>query len=87
MSSELSFCKTTVLRKQLISPVLLGRSKIGRKDAVLHSLGNQRYANRNVSVKAGFVNNFSTLIVDFTNLDLSLKLLKKFLVFFRYVVS
>ena len=43
----------------------------------------ERYANRNVSAKAGFVNYFSKLSVDFRKLDLSPKLLEKFLVFFR----
>ena len=42
VSSELPFCKTTLLRKQLISPILFGRSKIGKKDVVLHSLGNRK---------------------------------------------
>ena len=40
VSSELPFCKTTLFRKQLISPILFGRSKIGKKDVVLHGLGN-----------------------------------------------
>ena len=42
VSSELPFCKTTVLRKQLISPILFGRSKIGKKGVVLHSLGKRK---------------------------------------------
>ena len=42
----------------------------------------ERYANRNVSVKAGFANHFSKLSVDFRRADLSSKLLEKFLVFF-----
>ena len=42
VSSELPFCKTTLLRKQLISPILFGRSKIGKKDIVLHSLSNRK---------------------------------------------
>ena len=42
VSSELPFCKTTLLRKQLISPILLGQSKIGKKDIVPHSLGNRK---------------------------------------------
>ena len=42
VSSELPFCKTTLLRKLLISPILFGRSKIGKKDIVLHSLGNRK---------------------------------------------
>ena len=41
VSSELPFCKTTLLRKQLTSPILFGRSKIGEKDVVLHGLGNR----------------------------------------------
>ena len=47
----------------------------------------ERYANRNVSVKAGFVNYFSKLFVDFRKLDLSPKLLETVLVFLRYIVS
>ena len=42
VSSELPFCKTTLLRKQLISPILFGRSKIGKTDVVLHGLGNRK---------------------------------------------
>ena len=43
VSSELPFCKTTLLRKQLISPILFGRSKIGKKDIfVLHGPGNRK---------------------------------------------
>ena len=42
VSSELPFCKTTLLRKQLISPLLFGRSKIGKKDIVLHLLSNRK---------------------------------------------
>ena len=42
VSSELPFCKTTLLRKQLISPILFGRSKIGKRGVVLHSLGNRK---------------------------------------------
>ena len=42
VSSELPFCKTTLLRKQLISPILFVRSKIGKKGIVLHSLGNRK---------------------------------------------
>ena len=57
VNSELPFCNITLLRKQLISPILFGRSKIRKKDVVLHGLGNQKkYANRNDSIKAGFVN-------------------------------
>ena len=42
VSRELPFCKTTLLGKQLISPVLFGRSKIGKKDVVLYSLCNRK---------------------------------------------
>ena len=42
VSSELPFCKTTLLRKQLISPIIFGRSKIDKKDVVLHGLGNRK---------------------------------------------
>ena len=42
VSSELPFCKTTLLRKLLISPILFDRSKIGKKDIVLHGLGNRK---------------------------------------------
>ena len=38
----------------------------------------ERYANRNVSIKAGFVNYCSKLFVDFRTVDLSAKLLEKF---------
>ena len=82
MSSELPFCKTTLLRKQLISPIPFGRSEIGKKDIALPSLSNRKIANRNVSVKAGFVNYFSKLFVDLRKVDLSPKVLEKFLDFF-----
>ena len=42
LSSEMPFCKTTLLRKQLISPILFGRSKIGKKDVVLLGLVNRK---------------------------------------------
>ena len=38
VSSELPFCKTTLLRKQLSFPILFGRPKIGKKDVVPHCL-------------------------------------------------
>ena len=38
----------------------------------------ERYANRNVSFKTGFVNYFSKLSVDFRKVALSPKLLEKF---------
>ena len=41
VSRELPFCKTTLPRKHLISPILFGQSKIGKKDVVLHGLGNR----------------------------------------------
>ena len=42
LSSELPFLETTLLRTQLVSPILFGRSFIGKKDVVLHSLSNRR---------------------------------------------
>ena len=45
----------------------------------------ERYANRNVSVKAHFANYLSKLFADFRKVDLSPKLLEKFLVFFCYI--
>ena len=84
VSSELPFCKTTLLRNQLISPILFGLSKSGEKDVVLAI---ERCINRNVSDKAGFANYSSKLFVDFRKVDLSLKLLEQFLVFFRYIFS
>ena len=51
------FAKTTLLRKQLISPILFGRSKIDKK-----VLAVERYANLNVSVKASFAHYFSKLL-------------------------
>ena len=42
VSSESPFCNTTLLRKQLISPILFGLAKIGKKDVVLYSLGNRK---------------------------------------------
>ena len=58
--------------------MLFGQSKIGKKDIVYIVLAIKRYANRNVSVKAGFVNYFSTIFVDLRKVDLSPKLLKKY---------
>ena len=40
--SEMPFRKTTLLRKQLISPILFGLSKSGKKDVVLYNLGNRK---------------------------------------------
>ena len=37
----------------------------------------ERYANHNVSVKAGFVNYFSKLFADFIKVDFTPKLLEK----------
>ena len=82
VSSELPFCNTTLFRKQLISPMLLRRSKIGKRTLFYIVLAIKRYANRNVSVKAGFANYFSKLSVDFRKPDLSSKLLEKLLVSF-----
>ena len=56
-------------------------------DTLYMVLAIERYANRNVSAKAGFVNYFSKLFVDFRKVDLSPKLLEKFSVFFRYILS
>ena len=42
VSSELPFCKTILLRKLLISPILFFQSKSGKEDTVLHILGNQK---------------------------------------------
>ena len=42
------------------------------------ALAIERYANLNVSVKAGFVKNFSKIFVVFRKVDLSPKLLEKF---------
>ena len=47
----------------------------------------ERYGDRNVSVKARFANYFSKLFVDFRTVDLSPKLLEKYLIFFRYIFS
>ena len=78
MSSEVPFCTAALLRKHLISALLFGRSKIGKRYVVLHSLGNtiKRYVNRNVSVKAGFSNYFSRLFVNFRKVYLFPRLLE-----------
>ena len=66
---------------------------LAKFDALDHSalfymvLAIESYANRNVSVKAGFVNYFSKLFADFRKFDLSPKLLENFSVFFCYIVS
>ena len=62
VSSELPFCETDLLRKQLISPMLFGLWKRGKKDVIPHSLG---CINRNISVTAGFSSYSSKLFVDF----------------------
>ena len=56
VSSELPSYKTTLLTKHLISPILFGLSKSGKKDVVLHSLCNPRYINCDVSNEGGFAN-------------------------------
>ena len=60
VSSELPFCKTTLLRKKVISPIIFGLSKSGKKDAALHYLRNPKICDGKVSVKAGFANYFQT---------------------------
>ena len=85
LSSE--FRITTLLRKQLISPILFGLAKAVKRTLFCTVLAIERYANRNVSIKAGFVNYFSKVFVDFRKVDLSPKLLEKVLVFFRYIFS
>ena len=42
LSSESPFCITTLLREQLISSILFGLAKSGKKEVVLHSLGNRK---------------------------------------------
>ena len=59
---------------QMISPMLFGQPKSGKDHIILQSLGNERYRNRNVSIKAHFANYFSKLFVDFSKVDLSPKL-------------
>ena len=56
VSSELPCSETTLLRKQLISPMLFDQSKSSKEDAVL--IGSSvfaidRYVTRNVSFQAG----------------------------------
>ena len=87
VSRELPFCETILLRKQLISPILFGLSKSGKRTLFYIVLTIERYINRKVSFKAGFVNYFSKLFVDFRKVDLPPKLLEKILVFFRYIFS
>ena len=83
VSSELPFCQTILLRKQLISPVLFALSKSDKQDYIaLYSLGNRKVY---VSIEAGFANYFSKLFVDFRKVDLFPKLLEKFSVFFRFI--
>ena len=56
VSSELPFCKTTLLRKQLLSPILLGRPKSVKRTLFYIVLAIEGYADCNFSVKAGFAN-------------------------------
>ena len=44
LSAQLSslFCITTLLKKQLISPILFGLAKSSKKSVILQSLGNQK---------------------------------------------
>ena len=63
-------------QKQLTSPIPFGQSKISKKVVFLHFP--TRYANCNVSVKAGFTNYFCKAFVYFRQQDLSPKLLKNF---------
>ena len=80
VSSELLFCKITFLRKQLISTILFGLTKSGKRTSfyIIFILAIERYANHNVSMKAGFANYFSKFSVDFKKMDSSSKLLEKF---------
>ena len=87
VSSALPFCKTTLLRKQLILQYYSVDRKSVKRTLFYIVLSIERYANRNVSIKAGFVNYFPNFFVDLRKVDLSPKLLEKFLVFFPYILS
>ena len=80
VSSKLPFWKTILLRKQIISPILFGVSKNGKKDSVLHNLSNPKiYKSQFFITKGGIANYFSKLFVDFRKVDVSPKIHGKFL--------
>ena len=81
VSSEQLFCETTAFRKRLISPIPFGLSKSGKMEVAYIVLAVERNMNRNVSVKAGFMNYFSKLFQNF----LSRKLLK--IAWFSFALS
>ena len=56
VSSEYPLCKTTLLRKQLLSLILFSLAKSGLRILFYTVLAIERYANRNVSVEARFAN-------------------------------
>ena len=78
MSSDLLYCKTTLLKKQLISQYYSVDRKSAKNSLLYIVLAIERYENRNFSIKAGFANYFSKILADFSKLDLSRKLLEKF---------
>ena len=84
---ELPFCKIPLLGKQLISLILFGLSKSGKKTIFYIVVATEKCINYNVSDKADFANYSSKLFADFRKVDLSPKLLEKCLVFFCYIFS
>ena len=60
--------------------------KSSKMDSVLHSLGIQKACSQCLT-KAGFASYFTQIFVDVRKVDLSIKLLERFLVFFRYIFS
>ena len=70
LSSEWPVCKSTLLKKQLDSPILFGLAKSSKKRALFYTvLAIERYANHIVSGKVGSANYFSKLFVNFRKMD------------------
>ena len=72
VNSNLPFCETTLLGKLSIPPILLRVSKGGKKYVVQHCFGNRKIYESQCSVKAGFANHSSKLLVDFRKLIISI---------------
>ena len=77
-NSELLFCKTTLLRKQLVSAIPFGSLINGKKDVALLSPSLTKATRITVPSRLAFFTNcFSKLFAHFREVDLFRKLLKR----------
>ena len=84
LSSEQPLCITTLFRKRLICPMLFGLWKSGKKDGVLHSLGNRKIC-KSQSFSLGWLCKSFFKTICFQKSGFISK--TQFFVFFRYVFS